>query len=226
MPAMPARPAVLPSSRAPRVLLAAGFALAVTLPLLPADAAAQRRGRDWPPQQRRERPMIAIEGAGLFSALAGDALGAVGDGTGFDVMASVGSGTFSLGGGWQRARHPIASVAGAATVEGGFIEPRVALPLAVGNFTPYALGRASRLSRRASGPAGGPTVNGTALGGGVGTLFWLAPNLQLNTALLWQELRFDRAATAAPAGLAPDRVTGTQWSLRAGLSIGFDTWGR
>jgi hypothetical protein len=194
--------------------------------LLPAIADAQRRGRDWPPQQRRERPMLAIEGGGLFSSQTGEALGNVGDGTGFDVMASVGSGLFSIGGGYQRARHPIANLGGDATVGGGFIEPRLATAFSVGNFTPYLFGRAARLTRRASALADEPDVTGTALGGGVGTLFWLAPNLQLNSSLLWQELRFDRAAGLSSPILSSNRVNGTQWSLRAGLSVGFDRWGR
>ena len=208
-------------------------ALALALPLVSAALAepldAQQRRRTSYPQDRRERPMFALDAGGLFTSLRGDALGNVGDGTGFDVMGSIGSGIFSLGGGFQRSWHSRPGNADDVIVDGGFIEPRLAMPFAVGNFTPYVLGRAARLTRRPPGNGVGstePKVNGTALGLGAGTLFWLASNVQINTAIMWQDLRFDRAQDiSGPVGSAR-RVSGSQWGLRAGLTIGFDEWGR
>lgn len=204
------------------------------LPLLaalfasPADAQVRRRGSP-PPQHRRERPSFSIDAGGLFSSLRGNALGNVGDGTGFDVMGSIGANVFSLGIGYQRTWHSRPGNEDDVIIDGGFIEPRVALPFATGNFTPYVLGRASRLTRRPPDSGVGsdePTVNGTALGLGAGTLFWLASNVQLNTAIMWQDLRFDRAqGLTTPVG-SVSRATGSQWALRAGLTIGFDEWGR
>jgi hypothetical protein len=185
---------------------------------------AQQR-RAGPPQHRRERPALSLEVGGLFSSQTGDALGTVGDGTGFDIMGSIGSGMFSLGGGYQRQAHR-RSIGGDAVVSGAFIEPRLALPLAAGNFTPYVFARGARLTRRVSGSPGEPTVNGTAIGGGIGTLFWLAPNVQLNTSLLWQDLRFDHATGLELPVIRSERAEGSQWAIRAGLTIGFDNWGR
>ncbi|HYW32991.1 MAG TPA: hypothetical protein VE869_15935 [Gemmatimonas sp.] len=206
----------------------------VALPLLAAlftsqaDAQVRRRGSP-PPQQRRERPSFSIDAGGLFSSLRGNALGNVGDGTGFDVMGSIGANVFSLGVGYQRTWHSRPGNEDDVIVDGGFIEPRLALPFATGNFTPYVLGRASRLTRRPPDSGVGsdePTVNGTALGLGAGTLFWLASNVQLNTAIMWQDLRFDRAQGLTTSVGSVSRATGSQWALRAGLTIGFDEWGR
>lgn len=198
-------------------------ALASALLLVTSLDAQPRRAE--PPQHRRERPALSLEAGGLFSSQTGDALGPVGDGTGFDIMASVGSGMFSLGGGYQRQAHRRA-IGGDAVVGGAFIEPRIALPLAVGNFTPYVFARGARLTRRVSDAPDEPTVNGTAIGGGFGTLFWLAPNVQLNTSLLWQDLRFDRSVGLELPVIQSPRVEGSQWSIRAGITIGFDNWGR
>lgn len=212
------------------------YAALLALPLLSALVAtatfsspleAQRRRGSYS-SSRRERPMFALDGGGLFTTLRGNALGNIGDGTGFDVMGSIGTGIFSVGGGYQRTFHSRPNNNDDVTVDGGFIEPRLALPIARGNFTPYALLRAGRLTRRPPENGVGstePTVKGTALGLGAGTLFWLASNVQLNTSIMWQDLRFDRAeGINVPAGNS-NRATGSHWALRAGLMIGFDDWG-
>jgi hypothetical protein len=220
-------PSSLPTrTRAVSPALHAPLAMAVAATLLlqlPSVADAQQR-RDWPPQHRHTAPQLSIEAGGLFSTHRGSALGEVSDGTGFDVMGSIGSGMFSLGGGYQRQSHRRAGD-GDAVVSGAFIEPRLATPFAVGNFTPYLFARGARLTRRVSGGTAERTVSGTAIGGGLGTLFWLAPNIQLNTSLLWQDLRFERAAEVSIPEL-PRRVNGAQWGLRAGVVVGFDHWGR
>lgn len=200
--------------------LLAGFAAT----LAPSTLDAQPRRRSTSSQYRRERPMFALDGGGLFTTLRGNALGNIGDGTGFDVMASIGTGIFSVGGGYQRTFHSRPGNDESVVLDGGFIEPRLALPIATGNFTPYALLRAGRLTRRPPDSGIGsnePTVKGTALGLGAGTLFWLASNVQLNTAIMWQDLRFDDLD-----GNNNPRASGSQWGLRAGLMIGFDNWGR
>lgn len=214
-------------------LRASLLALPVLLAVAP-NAEAQRRGRDRdrdrdnPPRLRRERPQLSIEGAGLFAMPRGSALGRAGDGTGFDAMASIGAGVFSIGGGYQRAWHTRPLNDAHVIVDGAFLEPRLALPVAAGNFTPYLLGRASRLTRHAPATGTGseePEIKGTALGGGIGNLFWLADNVQLNTSLMWQDLRFDRALSVQGPG-GTGRVSGGQWTIRAGVTIGFDNWGR
>jgi hypothetical protein len=160
----------LPAVRA--VLLSA-----LTLSLLAGDS-LHAQDRSWPPQYRRERPQLALVGSAT-------------DGTGFEIMGSVGVSVLSLGGGYQRSTHRLG--ASDATVDGIFFEPRVALPLAARNFTPFVYGRVSRLDRSVNGEIGSLETRGTGLGAGVGTYLWLAPNLQLSTSVGWSVvLGFDR----------------------------------
>jgi len=203
------------------------FALPLLASLASSPLDAQTRRRTYP-SHRREPPSFALDAGGLFTSLRGDALGNVGDGTGFDVMGSIGSSVFSLGAGYQRSWHSRPGNEDDVIVDGGFLEPRLALPWAAGNFTPYVLGRAARLTRRPPDTgvgSGEPKVNGTALGLGAGTLLWLAENVQINTAIMWQDLRFDRAQ-GLPLPGSSSRVTGSHWGLRAGLTLGFNDWGR
>jgi hypothetical protein len=176
------------------------------------------------PQLRRERPMVALEANGVFTTVRGDARGIARDGNGFNALASIGSGVFSLGVGYERSTHSETTISDRSVVDGFFIEPRVALPVAAGNFTPYVFAHAARLTRRVD-LANREDLQGTALGGGIGTYFWLAPNVQLSTAVLLQDIRFDRDAIIGQP-LFNDRAQGTQWGVRAGLSVGFDQWGR
>jgi hypothetical protein len=175
----------IPNICIPRVrVVLPSLLLAVATVSIATVVEAQRR-REPVPQLRRERPMLAFEASGLFSSVRGQALGTAGDGTGFDVMASVGSGMFALGGGYQRSSHARVGSTNSAIVDGFFIEPRLALPLATGNFTPYVFGRAARLTRALESGTDEPRVS-TAIGGGLGTYFWLAENVQLNSAILWR----------------------------------------
>lgn len=176
------------------------------------------------PQHRREQPMVALEANGLFTTVRGDARGIARDGTGFDAIASIGSGMFALGAGYQRSTHAETSNANRSVVDGFFLEPRLALPLAAGNFTPYVFGRAARLTRTVDA-VNSSKLHGTAFGGGIGTYFWLAPNVQLTSSVLLQDVRFDRDAVLG-VPVFNDRAQGTQWGVRAGLSVGFDRWGR
>lgn len=199
-------------------------ALSVAAPSFASHTLEAQTRRAAVPQLRRERPMVALEANGLFTTVRGDARGIARDGNGFDVLASIGSGVFSLGAGYQRSTHSETSISDRSVVDGFFIEPRLALPVAAGNFTPYVFGRAARLTRNLD-IANRDALHGTALGGGVGTYFWLAPNVQLTTAVLLQDVRFDRDVIIGQP-LFNDRAQGTQWGVRAGLSVGFDQWGR
>ena len=190
--------------------------------LLLADAAAAQ-DRSWPPQYRRDRAQFAIEGAGSLAQFTGNAVGTATDGSGFDVMASLGVSVLSLGGGYQRSSHRLA--VGDATVSGFFFEPRVALPFAARNFTPFVFGRVSRLERSVPGETGAFESRGTGLGAGVGTYVWLAPNIQLNTTVGWNELRFGDTGVTAGSPIV-GRTTGNNWAVRAGVTLGFDRWGR
>ncbi len=189
--------------------------------LLPDLLAAQ--DRSWPPQYRRERPELALEASGVLTSLRGNALGSATEGTGFDLMGSIGVSVLSLGGGYQRSTHALGDAD--AVVQGVFFEPRVALPIAARNFTPFLYGRVSRLERTIEAGVDRSETNGTGLGAGLGTYVWLAPNLQLNTSVGWTELRFGDANDASIFPLA-GRTTGSSWGVRAGLTVGFDRWGR
>jgi hypothetical protein len=176
---------------------------------------AQRRGRDWPPQHRRTAPQFGLDVGGLFTR---GSSANTGDATGFDVMGSVGSGMFSLGGGYQRAtiRPAGPTASGDDVLDGFFVEPRLALPFATGNFTPYLFGRAGWLTSSVA-TAASPRVEQSAsqVGGGLGTLVWLAPRVQLNAALIAVDTRAPRSA-----------MDGASVGLRAGLTLGLDRWGR
>ncbi len=207
-----------PFSRAAFVVAALFTVFGSVLPTL-----AEAQDRSWPPQLRRDRPQLALEGAGTLSSLSGNAVGSATDGTGFDVLASIGVSVLSLGAGYQRSMHSLGG--DDAVVQGVFFEPRVALPLAARNFTPFVYGRVSRLERTIDNSLGSVNTNGTGLGAGVGTYVWLAPNVQLNTTVGWTDLRFGATDNVSIFPLA-GRTTGSSWGVRAGLTLGFDRWGR
>jgi len=195
---------------------------ALALSLLAADTLSAQ-DRSWPPQYRRERPQLALEGSGFLSQLTGNALGSATEGTGFEVMGSVGVSVLSLGGGYQRASHRLGVTD--ATVSGIFFEPRLALPFVARNFTPFVYGRVSRLDRSVTGEIGSLETRGTGLGAGIGTYLWLAPNVQLSSAVGWNEVRFSDTGATAGFPIA-GRTSGNNWTVRAGLVLGFDRWGR
>jgi hypothetical protein len=210
------------ASPAPRRRPRALALVALTASVLCADTAAAQ-DRTWPPQHRRDRAQFALEASGALSQLRGDAVGSATDGTGFDVMASLGVSVLSLGGGYQRSTHRLGGED--ATVRGVFFEPRLALPFAARNFTPFVYGRVARLERTWAGEVGTFEARGTGLGAGVGTYVWLAPNIQLNTTVGWHEQRFGDPGVLAGSPIV-GRTSGEQWTVRAGLTLGFDRWGR
>ncbi len=212
MPSIPSLP-FAPS----RAMFAFG-ALCALLVAIPAEA----QDRTWPPQYRRDRPQLALEAAGVLSSLQGNAVAGATDGSGFDVLASVGVSVLSLGGGYQRSTHRFGD--GDAVVHGVFFEPRVALPFAARNFTPFAYGRVSRLDRSLTLGATESRASGTGFGGGVGTYVWLAPHVQLNTTVGWTSMRF--GAADGETFPVPGPTNGSSWGVRAGLTLGFDRWGR
>jgi hypothetical protein len=194
----------------------------LTVSLSTADALGAQ-DRSWPPQHRRERAQLALEASGSLSQLSGNAVGSATDGTGFEVMGSVGVSVLSLGGGYQRSTHRVG--VSDATVGGVFFEPRLALPFVARNFTPFVYGRVSRLDRSVDGEIGSLETRGTGLGAGLGTYLWLAPNIQLSSAVGWNEVRFSDPGPAAGFPIA-GRTSGNSWTVRAGLVLGFDRWGR
>jgi len=205
-----------PGAARPALLSALALSLVAT-------EALSAQDRSWPPQHRRERAQLALEGSGFLSQLSGNAVGSATDGTGFEVMGSVGVSVLSLGGGYQRSTHRLG--ASDASITGVFFEPRLALPFVARNFTPFVYGRVSRLDRSVDGEIGSLETRGTGLGAGVGTYLWLAPNIQLSSAVGWNEVRFGDPGPNAGFPIV-GRTSGNNWTVRAGVVLGFDRWGR
>jgi hypothetical protein len=200
------RPA--PSSPRLPAILPAVAALAVTATI----AEAQRHS---PPWERRSSPTFAVGGAGIYTGARGSDAARLQDGYGFDVHAAVGVSAFALAGGYQRSVQALRDTDTDVTLQGPYVEPRIALA-GGGSFTPYLTGRVAFLRQSVRGDA--VTVSGstrTAVGGGLGMLVTLGPAVHLDLAA--QYTRFDVAADTRRSDGA---------LLRAGLVFGFDRWGR
>jgi opacity protein-like surface antigen len=186
--------------------------LALPVFLAAAPLAAQR---SVPPWERRPGPTFAVGGAGLYTGMRNSEAGRMRDGYGFDVHAAVGVSAFALAGGYQRSVQSLRDTDTDVTLQGPYVEPRIALAPG-GAFTPYLTGRVAFLRQRASGDV--VTVANatrTSVGGGLGVLVSLAPAVHLD--LAGHYTRFDVRQEAR-------RNDGAL--VRAGLVFGFDRWGR
>ena len=209
-------------ARLARHAVVAPLAAASLLAAVPHAAGAQDRLEQ--PWERRSRPTLSLEGGGIYSSVGSTGDGALGDGFGFDVQGNVGISALSVGVGYQRSTQQIAGVGDDATYQGIYLEPRLALPLGYGSFTPYVAGRVGRM--RVGTPDGvGGSGTGTLLGAGAGVLVSLAPNVQLNLAGLWSHVNVDSPSQAPADGIQLD-PTANGVLLRAGMVLGFDRWGR
>jgi len=197
----------------PRVSLGVSLLALATLVASATTATAQ------PSAQRRSSPTFSIEAGGVYAGYRGGSFRNTNDGGGFDAQANLGVSLFSLGAGYVRTTHDVDGTSENAVVSGIFVEPRLALPIAYGNFTPYVLGRVMRVERQLGSGATAVESTGTALGGGLGLLVWLAPGVQLNTSAAYYGMRL----TGEPSG---GRNTGTGVTLRVGLSLGPTGWGQ
>jgi hypothetical protein len=190
----------------PRSLVCVAIALAVSA--VPAAA------------QRRSTPTFSVEGGGVYASYHGDGFRDANDGPGFYVQGNLGVSLLSVGIGYMRTAHDVAGVGDDLVVRGLFVEPRLALPIAYGNFTPYLMGRVTRMERALGSDGGDAESTGTALGGGAGLLVWVAPGVQVNTSAAYDGMRLT-------SGTAGDRRTsGSGLTLRLGLSLGATGWGQ
>ena len=177
--------------------------------------------------QRREAPVFTIEGAANYQALRGNVFSDLNDGRGAEAQLTVGISNLAVSGGYQRSWHdvigsaPAGGVPRQATISGFYIEPRLALPLAAANFTPYVYGRGGLLERAETVNNSDYKSNVTQLGGGLGSMIYLAKGVQLNLAGGYQFLR-------AGKRIADDtRANGGAFVMRAGLSLGGNSgWAR
>jgi opacity protein-like surface antigen len=200
----------------PRLLILAALA-GVALAALPARPAAAQ-SHPLQPWERRSSPFLSVGADAVFSSIRARAVDSrIGDGVGFDAHASVGVSALSIGAGYQRTTHSLTGTTEHATYSGYYVEPRVALDLGAGNFTPYLAGRVGRT--RVSVPPGlaGTTtaLTGTTYAAGGGLAVWLTHNASLDLGALWSRLDLARSRSARDVlRNGEDGVT-----LRAGLRL-------
>jgi hypothetical protein len=174
--------------------------------------------------QTTATPTFSLEGNVLYNVFNGHDFRDVGDGPGFEALGNLGVGAFSLGAGYVRTTHHLTDVTDDVTLDGPFVEPRLALPFYYRSFTPYLSARAARLTARADDAGGELVATGTQLGGGIGMLVALAPSVRMNLGLTYARLRLgdaERDGTRIPDSSADGSTLG----FRAGLSLGGAGWG-
>jgi hypothetical protein len=171
--------------------------------------------------QHRQAPLFTVEGNANYQALRGNLFGDLNDGRGAEAQVTVGISNLAISVGYQRSWHDVFGADRQATLSGFFIEPRLALPFAASNFTPYMYGRGGVLQRAETVQGDELTSDVTQLGGGVGSMIYLAKGVHLNIAGGYQYLRAGRK-------IADDtRANGGAYVMRAGLSLGGSSgWAR
>jgi hypothetical protein len=171
--------------------------------------------------QQRQAPTFSIEGGANYQAFRGDVYKDLSDGRGAEATFTLGISNLAISGGFQRSWHDVTASAGRrATVSGFFVEPRLALPIAASNFTPYLYGRGGLLEREETISSALVKSTATQLGGGLGSMIYLAKGIQLNVAGGYQ---FLRAGKRIADGTRPE---GGGYMVRAGLSLGSSGWAR
>jgi len=165
-------------------------------------------------QGRRTRPSISLEAGGVYAAYRGSDFELLNAGPGFDAQANIGVNNFSIGGGYLRTTHDVAGSDNDAVMSGFYVEPRLALDINWGNFTPYLLGRVARIESSTDDLV----ATGTSLGGGVGLLMWIAPGTQINSSVAYSATRLTADSGA--------HTTGDGLTLRLGISLFGTGWGR
>jgi hypothetical protein len=170
--------------------------------------------------QQRQAPMFTVEGGANYQALRGGVFGDLNDGRGAEAQFTVGISNLALSLGYQRSWHDVVGTGSAsgtprqATLSGFYIEPRLALPFAASNFTPYLYGRGGLLERAETIGDAEVTSTASQLGGGLGSQIYLAKGIHLNIAGGYQFIR-------AGKRIADDtRANGGAYVMRAGLTIG------
>lgn len=171
--------------------------------------------------QQRQAPSFSVEAGATYQALRGNVLSDLNDGRGAEAQFTVGISNLAVSAGYQRSWHNVAGTSRQATLSGFFVEPRLALPFGASNFTPYLYGRGGVLERAESVGGVELTSNITQIGGGVGSMIYLAKGVQLNLGGGYQLLR-------AGKRIADDtRPNGGSFVMRAGLTLGGSSdWAR
>jgi hypothetical protein len=164
--------------------------------------------------QYRHAPLFTVEGNANYQALRGNVFGDLNDGRGAEAQFTVGISNLAISAGYQRSWHDVVGSSRQATLSGFYIEPRLALPFAASNFTPYLYGRGGLLKRAEVINDTEFTSDVSQLGGGVGSQIYLARGVHLNVAGGYQFFR-------AGKRIADDtRANGGAYVMRAGLTLG------
>ncbi len=164
--------------------------------------------------QRRQAPMFTVEANANYQALRGNVYSDLNDGRGAEALFTVNISNLALSAGFQRSWHDVFAAQRQATLSGFFVEPRLALPFAASNFTPYVYGRGGVLERSEVVNDEEFASKATQMGGGLGSQIWLAKGVQLNVAGGYQYMR-------AGTRIADDtRLNGGAFVMRAGLTLG------
>lgn len=170
--------------------------------------------------QHRQTAEFSIEGNANYQALRGNVFSDLNDGRGAEAQFTLGLSNLALSAGYQRSWHDVYGANRQATLSGFYVEPRLALPLAASNFTPYIYGRGGVLQRSEIVGGEDRTSNVTQMGGGVGSMIYLANNVQLNLSGGYQFLR-------AGSRIADEtRASGGAFVVRAGIALGSSGWAR
>lgn len=182
--------------------------------------------------QHRNTPSLSIEANGVYTGISQNVFRNVSDGRGGEAIVSLGIGNFAIAGGVSRTFHdvsaqPAINLPALAGADGGtmtsfFVEPRLALPLGVSNFTPYLYGRAgqSNFQYTTDGNDVGERQRALMLGGGAGVIVELFKGAALN---LGGGYQWHRAGNSFGD---QSRPSGGGYMVRAGLMLGGTRWAR
>lgn len=182
--------------------------------------------------QHRNTPSLSIEASGVYTGISQNVFRNAGDGRGGEAQVTLGIGNFAISGGVARSFHdvngqPTLPIPGAAGADGGtmttfFVEPRLALPLGVSNFTPYLFGRAGQANFQytTDGTDVGERQRALMLGGGAGVIVELFKGAALN---LGGGYQWHRAGNSFGD---QSRPSGGGYMVRAGLMLGGTRWAR
>jgi hypothetical protein len=170
---------------------------------------------------------LSLQASALYSVLAGDYFAGIDDGPGGEVQARYTFGALSLGGGVQYTRHGMADTDRTLELLGAFLEPRFAFDVGSSSVAPYASGRVSLLSGKASDPGIELSTGGLNLNGGGGLLFALGPQVNLDLGATYGVTNFDDVTitdrrTGSEIVTADDAFddSGGNFVFRLGLAIG------
>jgi hypothetical protein len=181
---------------------------------------------------------ISVQVSALYEGLAGDAFEDVRPGGGFEAQLRYTRGAWSLGVGYQMARHRyqycwlpsngdcLRFLRGRISGSGVFFEPRYVLDAGSDVFAPYLSGRFSLVRQTADGdPDYDFSVSGSSANAGGGVLVRISPRVNFDAGGTLGYTRFssfrsvERRTGVVLTG-AEGGTSGSNFVLRVGVAIG------